>query len=994
MQVPRVRVLPLLRGRFERRLTALVAGPGFGKSTVLAQAMGENAIERLGIDVAIAAHELDVASALIDRIHEAVTSGSTGPGEQVGRPGGGDDESVTGEAAMPVASVVAAVRAAAPVDVALVVDDAHRCSAAGIATLADLCHALPANGHLVVASRTSLDLPVARLVAAGEAVVLRDDVLAFDDLELAQCGIEPDDAVHEWVRLGWPALVGLYVNDAASTIDAYLRSEVLDGVAHPRRVVLAAIAGLGPVDGELVRVATDGGITGVEDLVAGLPLVVRRDGSVAVPAGWGRVIDHDQPMEEAAVGARVGRLLRARGELARAARAFARAGRPDELLEVIRSFAQRPTMHTDVREITAILDLLPADLRAGGAGRYLEAARYWASDERLARGLFAGVAERCRVEGDVELEALARWRLVQHDDLDAPAGAGAARHLDELAGIDHPIAAAAAGWARLRAAIGRGEFDAAVDALTQLDAFAPAQRANLVAICMIDVGRPEAVPTSLERVLGAGLSDIYEAQAVWLQGAIDPSVAWPIARALVDRADGQSLTVRVSLLSVLATMALAGGDPSSARQLAEHAARSAAAVPHTVAGFAQVAAALVELDADEDAGVAALRAVLHDLPLGRWPERPHLYALAALRALLPEAEHLDGCRFGPSLTVAVEAGAAVAAARLGDPAPARALPWAEPALLRVHVPPCLLVELAVVADRPEARAVLEAVPDAHRHLQRIEARPGHPARAAAGRVLASRPVHPGYTLELRVLGRFDLERSDGIPTTGWDRRARVRELLAYLLVHGESARAEIAATLWPDLPTDRAGANLRVNLSHLATALQPDRDPGAPAWFVVTDGDRVRLADGQIRTDVAETDAALTAAVRAEAAGLPTEAVTHYRSVVDRYGGALLPGLDAWWVEGERARLQSCAHVATVRLGELTLARGEPEEALALAAAASRLDLLSERSRCLAAAAHLALGSLDAARSEVATGFRMLADAGMVPSAELGRLARRLGLAS
>jgi DNA-binding SARP family transcriptional activator len=936
---------------------------------------------------------------LVDRIGEAVSSGPGAAGSDSREPERAHGPAAAGEGRgaeipAPVASLVDAVRAMVPVDVALVVDDAHRCSAAGLATLAGLVDALPTNGHLVVASRAYLDLPVARWTASGEAVVLGEDALAFDDLELAQCGIDPDLAVHEWVRLGWPALVGLHVNDAASAIDGYLRREVLAGVAHPRRTVLAALAGLGPMDGDLVRAATDGEITGLEDLVAGLPLVAGHAGSVEVPAGWGRVIDHDQPGEEAAVCARVGGLLRSRGELARAAAAFARAGREDELVEVIRSFAQRPTMHTDVWEVTAILDVLPVDLRSGGASRYLEAARYWASDERLARGLFAGVAERCRAEGDVELEALARWRLVQHDDLDAPAGTGAVRHLDELARIDHPIAASAAGWARLRAAIGRGEPDGAVDALAHLDAFAPAQRANLVAICMIDVGRPEAVPTSLERVLDAGLADIYEAQAVWLQGAIDPSVAWPIARALVDRADGQSLTVRVSLLSVLATMALSGGDPSSARELTEEAARSAAAVPHTVAGFARVAAALVALDASEDAGVAALRSVLHDLPLDRWPERPHLYALAALRALLPEAEHLDRCRFGPSLTVAVAAGAAVAAGRRGDPAPARALPWAEPALLRVHVPPCLLVELAVVADRPEARVVLENIPDAHRHLQRIEARPGHPARPVAGRMLASRPVHPGYTLELRALGCFELQRSDGVPTTGWDRRARVRELLAYLLVHGESARAEIAATLWPDLPTDRAGANLRVNLSHLATALQPDRDPGAPAWFVVTDGVRVRLADGQIRTDVAEADAALAAAVRAEADGLPTEAVTHYRSVVERYGGALLPGLDAWWVEGERARLQSCAHVATVRLGELTLARGEPEEALALAAAASRLDLLSERSRCLAAAAHLALGSLDAARSEVAIGLRMLADAGMVPSAELGRLARRLGLAS
>jgi ATP/maltotriose-dependent transcriptional regulator MalT len=49
-EMVRDRLTSLLAGRFDRPVTALVAGPGFGKTTLLAQAVRQNLASAVGID--------------------------------------------------------------------------------------------------------------------------------------------------------------------------------------------------------------------------------------------------------------------------------------------------------------------------------------------------------------------------------------------------------------------------------------------------------------------------------------------------------------------------------------------------------------------------------------------------------------------------------------------------------------------------------------------------------------------------------------------------------------------------------------------------------------------------------------------------------------------------------------------------------------------------------------------------------------------------------
>src|ERR1700759_4870289 len=51
VELPRMRLVRLLEGRWDRPVTLLVAGPGFGKTTVLAQAIRAHQAAPRGIDV-------------------------------------------------------------------------------------------------------------------------------------------------------------------------------------------------------------------------------------------------------------------------------------------------------------------------------------------------------------------------------------------------------------------------------------------------------------------------------------------------------------------------------------------------------------------------------------------------------------------------------------------------------------------------------------------------------------------------------------------------------------------------------------------------------------------------------------------------------------------------------------------------------------------------------------------------------------------------------
>src|SRR5688500_9398059 len=117
--------------------------------------------------------------------------------------------------------------------------------------------------------------------------------------------------------------------------------------------------------------------------------------------------------------------------------------------------------------------------------------------------------------------------------------------------------------------------------------------------------------------------------------------------------------------------------------------------------------------------------------------------------------------------------------------------------------------------------------------------------------------------QILLLGELQAEHTGG--------RARIRfrtqktgALLAYLAYHRQRAtlRDELVELLWPD-SDPRAGRNsLNTALSWLRRQLEPDAGTGGAV--LTADRTSVRLCPRAATTDVAQFEAALEAAVRAE----------------------------------------------------------------------------------------------------------------------------------
>ncbi|MDP9390916.1 MAG: hypothetical protein M3P89_05935, partial [Actinomycetota bacterium] len=265
--IVRPRLLARLRTRFDRRLTAVVAPAGFGKTTLLAQAVQENTLSPLGEDRWLTCQRDDTAlSFLAAGAFAAVGVSAPVPEDP-------------GDAALTVAE---AIWSAAPCHVALFLDDAHLVEAAspGGRFLTGLVEELPRNGYVVISSRPPLPLRASRLVANGDAVVVGERELHFRDDEMAAFAASrhvPGELLEDVG--GWPALAELTATAGAHAVSGYVWEELLSRLSPERRHALAVLVAVGGADDDLGAALLGEGVR-LEKLLHGLPLVVRG------PSGW------------------------------------------------------------------------------------------------------------------------------------------------------------------------------------------------------------------------------------------------------------------------------------------------------------------------------------------------------------------------------------------------------------------------------------------------------------------------------------------------------------------------------------------------------------------------------------------------------------------------------------------------------------------------------------------------------------------------------------
>jgi ATP/maltotriose-dependent transcriptional regulator MalT/DNA-binding SARP family transcriptional activator len=435
-----------------RRLTALIAGPGCGKTTLLAgwaaghhcAWYGVTAVDRDPLTFArglVASLSLRVPG-LPDDLGPAL-AGMRGPDTH------GDDLLAAFSPAL-----AAALHARLTSDLVLIIDDLQELDQVPAAErcVAELCQLAPPRLHLVLASRGALPFTTERMFQEGQLLRLTADGLAFDRAEtaalLADAGVGPELAGGVVALTGgWPAAVALLsealaaADDPAAVLDRFADSGgpfELVGALLEREVMPRAPAGL--TDLLLVGAAVD---SFTVDLLADLGVpdaartldAARHRGSVVTAAasdGWFaltpmvreyvRSREHllAEPRHTAGLppGEHTARLRRgaaawheARGDVATALRYLTLAGDGATIARLLERYGSRLLAAGHSATVLEAVDAVPP------------AARTAALD--LVEG------EACQVRGDWDRAVTCLARLIPGDPVAAadPAPAAAAWRL-------------------------------------------------------------------------------------------------------------------------------------------------------------------------------------------------------------------------------------------------------------------------------------------------------------------------------------------------------------------------------------------------------------------------------------------------------------------------------------------------------------------------------------------------------------------------------------
>lgn len=1020
-ELARPRLVELLARRWDLPVITVVAGPGFGKSTALAQALRHNHSRARGLDAWISCEPGDEDAG---RLREVIL-------DALGLPAG-RGASELGEAD----AIVAALRSTSPVPVCLVLDDVHELVArsSALEMLGEVVRRLPAHAHLLLASRRPIPLPLTRLRAASRVLDITQEALAFcpDEIEVlaASAGarrpsLEPFG--------GWPALVRLALAAPPGAPASFVWEEVVDRLAPRDRRALLALATLGTADASSLSELCDDAVD-VDALVASVPLVTHTgDGQVRAHDLWRGTLSTVLPDHEVAAmtGAALRQLLDD-GAHVRAGALAARVGNGEALcaaaLALVHSTISVLPVDTAAAWLRAApfgyrdrpeLVLLDAALRHARCGHDPDVASLL---DRAWHGFVAGGDRPDRdgvrsdsVDGDAWRQAVLGIRLVlahTHGDVGmAIEVAEAARHLragsTTSAALQVLAPVAAATEAHLR-----GEVDAAASALddvvlTGVPAVVAEAVLRLRWHTLVLAGRAaDAIPLAARGLARASTPNaaLFEPVARWSAG--DPSgfdgVQRPVL-SLDERTGADAPYPRDWFnhgLFVAVVWASAGDRDIVAQGLRlMRAVTIDTTASRNAAPLAVVRAALHLVDHDEAAAEQAIAAYLAEHPLTdrlgevslrRFLAIPYVCSAEARRRW--DAQALGPAHQGQREVARALLRARAGRLRAGDPLP-------PPATVYTAVPLPWTVELAVrahAAHHPGGERLLQWLVDRLGRAPAVEL--AHLATSversvarAAHRLLASVPSPPERTTDVVVLGPFQLLVDGVVVARPEQRRVRVRELLAVLVICGRVGRERAMDLLWPDLTPADAARNLRVTLTHLRRLLEPERDRGGQCYHVRDDADHLRLVESErLRVDLWDVRRDLASAATARASGDVTAQTHHLERVVARWTGTPLTDLDrVSALDSEVASLRVELLDATLTLGELRLSEGDATGTLACAERALGVDEYCERAYRLLVAAHVQRGDRVAASSAVTRTLAALDDLGVTPDPQTAIVLRQ-----
>jgi DNA-binding SARP family transcriptional activator len=1001
----RRRLLRLLDQRFATPVTVVVAPAGFGKTTLLAQAVAENRRHAAELhDVWLTCSADDAAgSPLIDGLCRALGVPSAGG------------------AAAGIERLVEATWHRSPAEVVFVIDDVHEIApgSPGTAVLAQVVAAMPRNVHFVFSGRQDPPLALSRLEVLGNVVRIGESDLRFTEDELDEfASLRAVPGRQLAGSGGWPALAELAASAVPSVAAAFLWEEVLDAIPAATRRELALLAHVGAVDDALAS-AVLGRTVDVAELTAHLPLVASTAaGSRQIHALWrphaAKLVG---PAEIAEARRRAGVALAGAGDPATAVRLLADAGAWDDVTGVVVDVlgAAHPPVAGDL--VAAWLGRLPDHLADGPLARLMGAVATVQTAPGAAARLLGEAADAFRAEGNPagELACMAQLGQLAWWAEDPTTLARLMGRLFELEALGVANAGPLACLARALIA------DLSADAdrvLAEIDDI-PAGSLSAVSQSMVDwlrastlnhLGRLNEGLAAAEASLAhaspliAPMVESTRLQALWFAGRIDEVLdrmpALLDATAAIGQRDYTALLASTCCLAFAADGRLAEAE----RHLAL--ARRVAASPDTPlvdVNLAIATAAVAVARGDEAAAATALEEHLGrasgDVLTGL-AAYPRQRSLVLWYVLVPSSRPAwEAASLGPCYDVARDLARRIVTGRSDQPAALPEAPLPEPDIVRAAVPLPWITELALAhidAGRQDGWALLDAVwpraqPDVRQHADGQDRSPlGRPARTALARL----PVPPASRLELRLLGHVELARDGELTEVPEWRRERVRALLAYLTLHGAASRERLGDALWPELEPGAQSRNLRVTLTHLLRVLEPDRGDRDAAFLVRSHGSGLLLRHegGYLDTDIWRFDALVRKARDADAAGNPSVALEAMEQVVALWRDDPVElAAHAWAVPEIEHRRLRLVEMAT-RAGELLLARADLTRAVAMGEAALRCDPYVERAHRVVVAAQLAASQHSAARRAVERYRDVLAEVGTSPAEidnELARFRRR-----
>jgi ATP/maltotriose-dependent transcriptional regulator MalT/DNA-binding SARP family transcriptional activator len=423
-----------------RRLCAVVAGPGFGKSTLL---RGWSAPHRVAW-CELTPDEAHLHS-LVKRIVDALPGGASQSLTSISDASGPESSDEMARAAA-YAALVADVIDEEHIDpLILVLDDVHEIGPEGppVKFLQELCRLAPEQLHLVLLSRSDVPFAIDRLRGRGEVVEISGRDLAFDVTEIEQVlsvtvgedavGLAPQ--LHA-VSAGWPAAIRLSsealrhvppgdrestlasLGRRGSALFAYLAGEVfahefpevrefVRRVAYLERVTPAMCTALGLADADMI---TDR---------------LRRQGVFLAPSGthddWLVVNDltrafvqerHPLPWEIAThLRSSAARWFEANGYREDALKLFELAEDYDAIVRMLAKAGSEMLASGQVQTVRRAIDGLPAERRDGAMEVLAGEARQILGDWEGALACFLRAGGE---EGDLSPSLAVRMGLIHY----------------------------------------------------------------------------------------------------------------------------------------------------------------------------------------------------------------------------------------------------------------------------------------------------------------------------------------------------------------------------------------------------------------------------------------------------------------------------------------------------------------------------------------------------------------------------------------------------